>query len=128
MHVAVFFHHELRPWRRSAPPPHHDAICPRATSTHSDSLCAAPPQSVKNMSYDQHVNGIFAFDTELREVWRVALRTCILSLSLSHLRGIHAEAIRGLAAARRVSSPGRPRPPTPPPRRWAPPSPVRTAR
>ena len=28
-------------------------------------------------------------------VWRVALRTCILSLSLSHLRGIHAEAIRG---------------------------------
>jgi len=38
-------------------------------------------------------------------VWRVALRTCILSLSLSHLRGIHAEAIRGGAGARRVSSP-----------------------
>ena len=37
-------------------------------------------------------------------VWRVALRTCILSLSLNHLRGIHAEAIRGVAAPARVLS------------------------
>ena len=37
-------------------------------------------------------------------VWRVALRTCILSLSLSHLRGIHAEAIRGGVSSRLARS------------------------
>ena len=40
-------------------------------------------------------------------VWRVVLRTCILSLSLSHLRGIHADAICGEAGARWAKQKGR---------------------